>query len=222
MPVIAPSILSADFGKLGDEVRAVTAAGADWIHVDVMDGHFVPPITIGPLVCQAVRRATDLPVDVHLMIEQPERQVAEFVRAGANSITVHVETCADVGAVLQSVRAAGARAGLALNPPTSLERVRPFLDHIDLLLVMSVNPGWGGQPFVAGSMERLAAARRMREESRARFVIEVDGGIKAANAGEAVAAGADVLVAGSAIFQSGDYVRSIRALRGGETAQPRA
>ena len=214
VPRIAPSILSADFGRLADEVRAVTAAGADLIHVDVMDGHFVPPITIGPLVVEAIRRATDVPLDVHLMIQGPERHVAEFVRAGADWVTVHVEADTDVGAVLAAIRAAGARPGLALNPPTPLARVRPFLGLIDLLLVMSVNPGWGGQPFVDGSMEKLAEARQLRAEHAARFVIEVDGGIKPHNAGAAAAAGADVLVAGSAIFGTDDYAATIRALRG--------
>jgi ribulose-phosphate 3-epimerase len=213
--VIAPSILSADFGRLAEEVRAVTAAGADWIHVDVMDGRFVPPITIGPLVVAAIRRATRLPLDVHLMIETPEKQIEEFMRAGADGVTVHVEAATDVVATLAAIRAAGARPGLALNPPTPLEDVRPFADRIDLLLVMSVNPGWGGQPFVEGSMEKLAAARRLRGETGARFVIEVDGGIKPHNAGAAAAAGADVLVAGSAIFESPDYGATIRALRGG-------
>jgi len=213
VPRVAPSILSADFGRLAEEVGAVTLAGGDLIHVDVMDGHFVPPITIGPLVVEAIRRATSLPLDVHLMIEAPEKHVAEFVRAGANGVTVHVEASADVPAVLRAIREAGARAGLALNPPTPLERVRPFLHAIDLLLVMSVNPGWGGQPFVAGSMEKLAAARALREESGASFVIEVDGGIKAHNAAAAARAGADVLVAGSAIFEADDYAAAIRALR---------
>jgi len=214
MPIVAPSILSADFGQLADEVRAVTDAGADWIHVDVMDGHFVPPITIGPLVVEAIRRATHLPLDVHLMIESPERQVAEFVRAGANGVTIHVEAADDVPAVLAAIRATGARPGLALNPPTPLARVEPFLGLLDLLLVMSVNPGWGGQPFVEGSMEKLAAAREARRAAGARFVIEVDGGIKTHNAGAAAAAGADVLVAGSAVFASPDYAATIRALRG--------
>jgi ribulose-phosphate 3-epimerase len=214
VPRIAPSILSADFGRLADEVRAVTDAGADLIHVDVMDGHFVPPITIGPLIVEAIRRATHLPLDVHLMIEAPGRQVAEFVRAGADGLTIHVEAGGDVAATLAAIRSAGARPGLALNPPTPLDRVRPFLDDVELLLVMSVNPGWGGQPFVEGSMERLAAARRLREQVGIRFAIEVDGGIKPHNAAEAAAAGADVLVAGSAIFGSTDYAATIHALRG--------
>jgi len=214
MPIVAPSILSADFGRLADEVRAVTDAGADWIHVDVMDGHFVPPITIGPLVVEAIRRATHLPLDVHLMIERPERHVAEFVRAGANGVTIHVEAADNVPEVLVAIRDAGARPGLALNPPTPLARVEPFLGLVDLLLVMSVNPGWGGQSFVEGSMEKLAAAREARRAAGARFVIEVDGGIKTHNAGAAAAAGADVLVAGSAVFASPDYAATIRALRG--------
>jgi ribulose-phosphate 3-epimerase len=211
---IAPSILSADFGRLAEEVRAVTAAEADLIHVDVMDGHFVPPITIGPIIVDAVHRATHLPLDVHLMIEAPERHVGEFVRAGATGVTVHVEASADVAAVLAAIRAAGARPGLALNPPTPLERVRPFLHAIDLLLVMSVNPGWGGQPFVDGSLEKITAAHRLRSETGARFDIEVDGGIKTHNATAIAAAGADILVAGSAVFGSSDYAATIRALRG--------
>ena len=213
-PLIAPSVLSADFGRLGAEVAAVTAASADWIHVDVMDGHFVPPITIGPLVVRAIRAATDLPLDVHLMVQNPEPLLREFRDAGAASITVHVEACADVAEALRAVRATGAKVGLSLNPPTPLERVRPFLGLVDVLLVMSVNPGWGGQPLVAGSMERLAEARAMRREAKGAFLIEVDGGIKAANAREAVAAGADVLVAGSAVFGERDYSAAIRALRG--------
>ena len=213
-PLIAASVLSADFGRLHDEVAAVDAAGADWIHVDVMDGQFVPPITIGPVVVRAIRAATKLPLDVHLMVKEPEPLLQEFRNAGAASITVHVEACADVAATLRAVRATGAKVGLSLNPPTPLERVRPFLGLIDVLLVMSVNPGWGGQPIVPGSIERVADARRMRAESGQKFVIEVDGGIKASNAPDAVAAGSDVLVAGSAVYGTKDYAAAIRALRG--------
>ena len=213
-PLIAPSVLSADFGRLRDEVVAVVEAGADWIHVDVMDGHFVPPITIGPVVVRAIRAATALPLDVHLMVENPEPLLREFRDAGAASMTVHVEACADVPEALRAIRATGAKAGLSLNPPTPLARVRPFLGLIDVLLVMSVNPGWGGQPIVPGSMERLADARAMRRESGEKFLLEIDGGIKAHNAPEAVAAGADVLVAGSAVFGERDYAAAIRALRG--------
>jgi len=213
-PLIAPSVLSADFGRLHDEVVAVTEAGADWIHVDVMDGQFVPPITIGPVVVRAICAATSLPLDVHLMVKEPEPLLQEFRNAGAASITVHVEACADVAATLRAVRATGAKVGLSLNPPTPLERVRPFLGLIDVLLVMSVNPGWGGQPIVPGSIERVAAARKMRAESGEKFLIEIDGGIKAGNAPQAVAAGAEVLVAGSAVYGTKDYAGAIRALRG--------
>jgi ribulose-phosphate 3-epimerase len=213
-PLIAPSILSADFGRLHDEVAAVTEAGADWIHVDVMDGQFVPPITIGPVVVRAIRAATALPLDVHLMVKEPEPLLQEFRNAGAASMTVHVEACADVAATLRAVRATGAKVGLSLNPPTPLEHVKPFLGLIDVLLVMSVNPGWGGQPIVPGSIDRVADARRMRAESGQKFVIEVDGGMKASNAPDAVAAGADVLVAGSAVYGTKDYAAAIRALRG--------
>jgi ribulose-phosphate 3-epimerase len=218
VPLVAPSILSADFARLGDEIAAVTVAGADWIHVDVMDGHFVPPITIGPLVVHGARKVTRLPLDVHLMIEQPERQLDEFVKAGSDRLTVHVEACPDPAAVLRAIRERGAKAGLSLNPPTPMEAVRPFLHLIDLLLVMSVNPGWGGQPFVPGSMERLAEARRMRTETRTDFLIEVDGGIYPHNAAEAARSGADVLVAGTAIFKEADYGAAIRALRGDPSA----
>jgi ribulose-phosphate 3-epimerase len=216
MPIIAPSILSADFGRIADEVTTVTAAGADWIHVDVMDGHFVPAITIGPLVTRAVRDATAVPLDVHLMIEEPERHVADFVEAGANRMTIHVEaeSCDDPAAVLRAIRENGALPGLAVNPETRLDEVRPYLGDIALLLVMTVHPGKGGQHIVPGWEERVRQARRMREEAKASFLIEVDGGIKAFNAAQAVAAGADVLVAGSAVFESQDYAAAIRALRG--------
>jgi ribulose-phosphate 3-epimerase len=211
--LIAASILSADFGRLADEVRAVEEAGSDWIHVDVMDGHFVPPITIGPLIVEAVRRATRLPLDVHLMVQEPGHLVPEFVKAGANRITVHVEACRDVDRTLALVREAGAIPGLSLNPPTDMERVAPHVPHADLLLVMTVNPGWGGQPIVDGAMEKIASARRLRERLGGRFLIECDGGIKHHNAAEAVAAGADVLVAGSAVFGAADYAQAIAGLR---------
>ena len=216
MPIIAPSILSADFGRIADEVAAATAAGADWIHVDVMDGQFVPAITIGPLVTRAVRDATAVPLDVHLMIEEPERHITDFIDAGANRVTIHVEaeSCDDPGAVLRAIRDGGALPGLAVNPETRLEEAEPFLRDIALLLVMTVHPGKGGQHIEPGWEERVIRARRMREQLKASFLIEVDGGIKAFNAAQAVAAGADVLVAGSAVFESQDYAAAIRALRG--------
>ena len=215
MPLIAPSILSADFGRIADEVAAATDAGADWIHVDVMDGHFVPSITIGPLVTRAVRRATTVPLDVHLMVEEPERHVAAFVAAGGNRVTIHVEaeSCRDPAAVLRAIRDAGALAALAVNPETPLEAARPFFGDIDLLLVMTVHPGKGGQSIEPDYQERIATACRMRQDAGASFLIEVDGGIKSFNAAQATAAGADVLVAGSAIFEAGDYAAAIRALR---------
>src|SRR5262245_29852538 len=218
MPIIAPSILSADFGRIADEVAAATAAGGDWIHVDVMDGHFVPSITIGPLVTKAVRDATALPLDVHLMVETPERHIESFVRAGANRMTVHVEAeaCRDPRAVLRDIRAAGALPGLAVNPETPIEAARPYLEDLALLLVMTVHPGKGGQHIESGWEERVAQARRLRDDTGARFLIEVDGGIKSFNSPQAIAAGADVLVAGSAIFESQDYAAAIRALRGAE------
>ena len=213
MPLIAPSILSADFGRLAEEVHAVDQAGADWIHVDVMDGHFVPPITIGPLIVEAVRKATDLPLDVHLMVEEPGHLIPEFVKAGANRITVHVEACRDVAGTLDLIRKAGAIPGLSLNPPTDLQRVLPYVKTAELLLVMTVDPGWGGQPIVDGAMEKIAAAKKLRDQLGARFLIEVDGGIKHHNAAQAAQEGADVLVAGSAVFEAEDYARAIDALR---------
>src|SRR5262249_36015615 len=216
MPIIAPSIRSADFGRLADEVAAATAAGADWIHVDVMDGHFVPAITIGPLVTRAVRDATAVPLDVHLMIEEPERHITDFIEAGANRVTIPVEAGAGggPGAVPPAIRDGGALPGLAVNPETRLEEAEPFLRDLALLLVMTVHPGKGGQHIEPGWEERVAWARRKREQMKGSFLIEVDGGIKAFNAAQAVAAGADVLVAGSAIFESQDYAAAIRALRG--------
>jgi ribulose-phosphate 3-epimerase len=194
--------------------RWVAGAGADWIHVDVMDGHFVPPITIGPLIVRALRPATSIPLDVHLMVEHPERLAEEFVKAGADGITVHVEAPHDVAATLAFIRRLGVRVGLALNPPTPLDAVQPYLDRIDLLLVMSVTPGWGGQQIAEGSMEKFAAAREIKRRTGGRWLIEVDGGIKPANAKHARDSGAEVLVAGSAVFESADYAHAIAALRG--------
>jgi ribulose-phosphate 3-epimerase len=197
---IAPSILSADFGRLAEEVRAVTAAGADWIHVDVMDGRFVPNITIGPLVVEAVRSATTLPVDVHLMIVEPERYVADFARAGADNISVHVEASPHLHRTLQQIRSLGKKAGVVLNPHTSEETIRYVLPDCDLVLVMSVNPGFGGQKFISNVLPKIAAIHDMAESMRLAVDIEVDGGVAVGTASKVVRAGARVLVAGSAVF----------------------
>jgi ribulose-phosphate 3-epimerase len=197
---IAPSILSADFGRLAEEVRAVSVAGADWIHVDVMDGRFVPNITIGPLVVDAVRKATSLPVDVHLMIVEPEKYVADFAAAGADIITVHVEASPHLHRTLQQIRALGKKAGVVLNPHTSEETIRYALPECDLVLVMSVNPGFGGQKFIPHVLPKITAIREMAEAQRLTLDIEVDGGVAVGTAGRVVQAGAGVLVAGSAVF----------------------
>jgi ribulose-phosphate 3-epimerase len=199
-PLVAPSILSADFGRLSEEVRAVEAAGADWIHVDVMDGRFVPNITIGPVVVDAVRRATRLPLDVHLMIVEPERYVDAFRHAGADRISVHVEASPHLHRTLQHIRALGARAGAVLNPHTSEETLRHVLGDLDLVLVMSVNPGFGGQSFIPSALPKLRALRAAVDAAGLDVAIEVDGGVAPATAGAVVAAGARVLVAGSAVF----------------------
>jgi ribulose-phosphate 3-epimerase len=225
---IAPSILSADFGRLADEVSAVEAAGADWIHVDVMDGRFVPNITIGPLVVRAVRAATELPVDVHLMIVEPERYTSDFVKAGANLVSVHVEASPNLHRTLQEIRGLGAKAGVVLNPHTSEESIRHVLGDVDLILVMSVNPGFGGQSFIPSALPKIAALRRMIDERGLDVALEVDGGVTAVTGRDVVAAGGRVLVAGSAVFCVGTkepwdradrvrrYGEAIQALRGAE------
>ena len=209
---IAPSILSADFGRLAEEVKAVDEAGADWIHVDVMDGHFVPNLTIGPVVVEAVRRASDKPLDVHLMIEEPGRSVEAYAKAGADTITVHLEACTHLHRVLQQIRALGKRAGVSLNPHTPEDGLRYVLPYIDNILVMSVNPGFGGQSFLPDVLPKLARIRVMLDEGGHAADLEVDGGIKVGTARQVCEAGADVLVAGSAIYKSGDYAQSISAI----------
>ena len=213
MQRIAASILAADFGRLADEARAVEDAGADWIHVDVMDGHFVPNITIGPAVVEAIRKATSLPLDVHLMIAQPERYIANFARAGADYLSVHQETCPHLHAVVQEIRRHNVRPAVVLNPATPLSSVEVILPEVDMLLLMSVNPGFGGQQFIESAIGRIAAASRLKREHKLGFLIEVDGGVKTHNAGRIGAAGAEVLVVGTGLFASDDYARTVRELR---------
>jgi len=213
MPLIAPSILSADFSQLGAEVQAVEAAGADWIHIDVMDGHFVPNITMGPLVVEAVRRSTALPMDVHLMIENPDQYVAEFAKAGADYISVQVETCTHLHRTIHLIKEHSVKAGAVLNPATALTALDWVLDDLDLVLVMSVNPGFGGQKFITSSLEKIRALRRLIDANHLKTLIQVDGGVNRGTVGDITRAGADVLVAGSAIFGSDDYKATIAELK---------
>ncbi|RTZ99159.1 MAG: ribulose-phosphate 3-epimerase [Deltaproteobacteria bacterium] len=213
MPIIAPSILSADFSRLGEDVLAVEKAGADWIHVDVMDGHFVPTITLGPLVTSAVHGVTTLPLDVHLMIETPERYVDDFAKAGASLISVHVEACTHLNSTLAQIRNAGAQAGVVLNPATPLSAIDWVLEFVDLVLIMSVNPGFGGQQFIPNTLSKIRALRRIIDDRELAVLIEVDGGVNLSTIADVALAGADVFVAGSAIFGSEDYQRTIDAFR---------
>jgi ribulose-phosphate 3-epimerase len=214
MKLIAPSILSADFSKLGEEVRAVEEAGADWIHVDVMDGHFVPNITMGPLVVEAVKKSTGLPLDVHLMIENADRYVADFAEAGADWISVQVEACTHLNRTIQLIRENKARPGVVLNPSTPLSALEWVLEDIDYVLVMSVNPGFGGQKFIENSLDKIRALRKMLDERGVSPLIQIDGGVNKNTIAGVAAAGADVFVAGSAIYGSGDYRKTIAEFRG--------
>ena len=213
MKLIAPSILSADFSKLGEEIRAVEAAGADWIHADVMDGHFVPNITIGPLIVEAVRRVTALPIDVHLMIDNPDDFIPRFAKAGASFISVHVEAGIHLNRTVQLIREHGARPGVVLNPATPLQAVEWIVEYVDYILIMSVNPGFGGQAFIPNSLERIRALRRILLDKDLNTLIEIDGGVNDGIIGDIAAAGADVYVAGSAIFGSRDYKSTIEGFR---------
>jgi ribulose-phosphate 3-epimerase len=209
MKLIAPSILSADFSKLGDEIRAVEAAGADWIHVDVMDGHFVPNITMGPIVVEAVKRVTTLPIDVHLMIENPDRYIKDFADAGADWISVQLETCVHLNRTIQMIKECGAKAGVALNPASSLSSLSWSLDVLDFVLIMSVNPGFGGQSFIENSLDKIKALKSMLQERKLECLIQVDGGVNLKTIEAVSLAGADVFVAGSAIYGRDDYKKAI-------------
>jgi len=211
---IAPSILSCDFSRMGEEIRAAEEGGADWIHVDVMDGHFVPNITIGPVILEGVERVTDLPLDVHLMIERPERYLESFVEAGADVVTVHVEATRHLHRTVQKIRELGARAGVAVNPATSLEAVREVVCELDLLLVMSVNPGFGGQTYIETSTEKIRRARALLDDAGSSAELEVDGGVHVGNALNVARAGASVIVAGSAVYgYEGGPAEGVRAIR---------
>lgn len=214
---IAPSILAADFARLGEEVAAVSAAGADFIHVDVMDGHFVPNLTIGPAVVKAIRQFSELPFDVHLMISPVDAYIDDFAEAGANILTVHPEAGPHLHRTIQHIKGAGVKAGVALNPATPASAVEPIIEELDLILVMSVNPGFGGQKFIAAQLAKIETLREMIDRAGKDILLEVDGGVDSAAAPKAIAAGADVLVAGSAVFKGGPaaYAANITALRGG-------
>ena len=213
MRLIAPSILSADFSKLGDEIKVVEAAGADWIHADVMDGHFVPNITIGPLIVEAVSRVTGLPIDVHLMIENPDNYISAFAEAGASYISVQVETCIHLNRTVQRIKDCGARAGVVLNPATPLSGLEWVLEDVDYVLIMSVNPGFGGQAFIPSSLDKIKALRQQIQDRGLSVLIEVDGGVNDNTIAAIASAGADVFVAGSAIFGSKDYEKTIQSFR---------
>jgi ribulose-phosphate 3-epimerase len=213
MKRIAPSILSADFSQLGDEIKAVEAAGADWIHADVMDGHFVPNITIGPLIVEAVKRVTALPIDVHLMIENPDNYIPAFAEAGASYISVQFETCIHLNRTVQLIKDSGAHAGVVLNPSTPVKSLEWVLEYVDYVLIMGVNPGFGGQKFIPNSIDKIKALRMQIQDRGLAALIEVDGGVNENTIAEISAAGVDIFVAGSAIFGSKDYQKTIQSFR---------
>ncbi len=213
MKRIAPSILAADFTRLGEEIKAVEDAGADWIHVDVMDGHFVPNITMGPVIVEAARQATKLPLDVHLMIENPDRFISDFISAGADLISVHAETCTHLNRTVQVIKESGAKAGVVLNPATPVQVVKWVLEDIDFVLIMSVNPGFGGQQFISNSLAKIRELKKFIQSSESPVLIQVDGGVNKGTIKDISLAGADVFVIGSAVFGSDDYKETIRTFR---------
>ncbi|MFP5111234.1 ribulose-phosphate 3-epimerase [Bacillaceae bacterium C204] len=214
MVKIAPSILSADFSRLGEEITAVEKGGADYIHIDVMDGHFVPNITIGPLIVEAIRPITRLPLDVHLMIENPDQYIEAFAKAGADYITVHVEACMHLHRTIQNIKSYGIKAGVVLNPATPVESIQHIIRDIDMVLLMSVNPGFGGQKFIPEVLPKIRKVKAMAEEKGMDLEIEIDGGVNSETAKLCMEAGANVLVAGSAIYNEEDYAKAISLLRG--------
>ena len=213
MKVIAPSILSADFSRLGNEIKAVETAGADWIHIDVMDGHFVPNITMGPLLVEAVRRVTSLPIDVHLMIENPDNYIPAFAEAGASLISVQVEASIHLNRSVQLIRECGVRPGVALNPSTPVQTLEWIIENVDYVLIMSVNPGFGGQVFIKNSLDKVKTLRQLIQRKNLKTLIEIDGGVNEKTISDIAAAGVDAFVAGSAIFGSRDYQTTINAFR---------
>jgi len=213
MKLIAPSILSADFSRLGEEIKAVEAAGADWIHIDVMDGHFVPNITMGPIIVEAARKSTRLPLDVHLMIENPDRYIPDFAKAGADYIAVQAEACVHLHRTVHLIKESGAKAGVALNPSTPLSALDWVLEDLDFIVIMSVNPGFGGQKFIRNSLDKIRKLRAMLQDHGLKALIQVDGGVNKNTIDKIAQAGADVFVAGSAVFGSSDYGETISSFR---------
>lgn len=211
--LIAPSILSADFGRLAEEIRSVEAAGADWIHIDVMDGHFVPNITLGPMMVEAVNQVSSLPLDVHLMIENPDKYIPDFIKAGADLVSVHAETCPHLNRTIDMILTAGCRAGAVLNPATPLESLEWTLEYLDFVLLMSVNPGFGGQAFIPNTLKKISRLKTMIADSGKPIRIQIDGGVNKSTIKDIADAGADVFVAGSAIFGTEDYAETIQAFK---------